>query len=344
MSNRRVTMDDVAKAAGVSRQTVSNFIRGTGRIGDVTATRIGEVIDRLDYSPHPGASSMRSRRSGQLAFPLGDSALAPDNVIVMEFISALVRAAGNQGYHVLLTSNGARGMRDLVRSGRVDGFIFSDMIGYDERLEIVEETHTPFACFGRVPSGLRQAWIDVDNVAGTRRATDYMVALGHRDIAYFGFHDAEQDAYWDGERRDGYLASVEEHGVAPRVTTSRMDQSAMGAAAMELLRGPDRPTAIVCSSDALAVPIYRAAAEAGLVVGSDLAISGFDSSVIGRSLVPSLTTMRVRVDRIAELVMERFMAELQDPDAVVEGALVVPELQVGSSTAPPALEARVHRL
>ncbi|BDZ49561.1 alanine racemase [Frondihabitans sucicola] len=331
MNNRRVTIDDVAGEAGVSRQTVSNYIRGKGRVGQETGERIRDIIERLDYTPHPGASSMRSRRSGQLAYPLSETALTPDNVIVGDFIRALVTQAGNHGYHVLITSNGARGMRDLVRSGRVDGFVFSDMFGSDERLEIVEDTHTPFASFGRVPMGLRQAWVDVDNVVGTHEATEHIIGLGHRHVAFLG----HRIAYWDDERREGYLSAIAEHGLIPRVVTVHNDQESMDAAALAFLREPDRPTAIVCSSDSLALSVYRAAEKLGLTVGGDISVSGFDSSVIGRSLVPSLTSMRVPVDRIAELVVERFVAELHDPGADVEGELVTPELRPAASTAPP---------
>jgi DNA-binding LacI/PurR family transcriptional regulator len=330
MSSLRVTIDDVAAAAGVSRQTVSNVLRGTGRVGTDTADRIREVVDRLGYAPHPGASSLRSRRSGQFAYPMGESALAPDNVIVMEFTRSLARAARAHGYHVLLTPDDAGGLRDLVRSGRIDGFVFSDMFGgHDERLDVVAETNAPFAAFGRVPAPLRQAWVDVDNATGTRRATDHMVARGHRDIAYIGF---DTNAYWDAERRDGYLASIAEHGLEARVESRPNDRSAMTDAARALLESPDRPTAIVCSSDEIAVSVYRAIAAAGLTVGRDVAVSGFDSSIVGRSLVPSLTSMRVPVDRIAELVVARFVQELARPSEDPGGVFVVPELSPGASS------------
>jgi DNA-binding LacI/PurR family transcriptional regulator len=333
MTGERVTIDDVAAAAGVSRQTVSNVLRGTGRVGPDTADRIRSIVDRLGYAPHPGASSLRSRRSGQLAYPMGESALAPDNVTVMEFTTALARSAGTHGYHVLLTSTGPKDMRDLVRSGRVDGFVFSDMVGgYDERLEIVAETGIPFAAFGRVPTTLRQAWVDVDNATGTRRATDHMAALGHRAIAYLGYTPG---AYWDTERIDGYRASIAEHGLEARVVTHDNDRSAITDAAARLLRREDRPTAIVCASDSIAVSVYEAADRVGLVVGKDLAVAGFDSSIIGRSLVPTLTTMRVPVDRIAELVVERFVLELARPAEDPGGVFVVPDLQPGASSASP---------
>ncbi len=334
MPRRRVTIDEVAADAGVSRQTVSNVLRGTGRVGQTTALRIQEVVDRLGYAPHPGASSLRSKRTGQLAYPLMETSLGPDNVIVMDFMRSLIKAAGDMGYHVLVTSTGAAGMRDLVRSGRVDGFVFNDMYGYDERLRITEETHTPFAAFGRVPEGLRQAWVDVDNVAGTRSATEHLIALGHRDIAYFGY---VVDAYWDGERLEGYLAAMREHGLEPRVLECRCDDDTEPSPELVgLLSGTARPTAIVCSSDLLAVPVYRTAAQLGIVIGHDLSVVGFDSSVIGRSLVPALTSMKVPVETIAKIVVDRFVAEVQEPTGHVEGALVVPELVRGASTAPPA--------
>jgi LacI family transcriptional regulator len=151
-------------------------------------------------------------------------------------------------------------------------------------------------------------------------------------VAYLGFGPT---AYWDAERLDGYVRAAHDLGIAVRASSSPDNEhEAMDRAATALVTAHDRPSAIVCSSDALALAVYRAADHAGLTIGVDLAVSGVDSSVIGRSLVPTLTTMRVPVDRIAELIIERFVAVVDDPDAVVEPALVVPELLPGASTEP----------
>ena len=110
----RVTIDDVARAAGVSRQTVSNVVHGTGRVGAATAERVQAVVDQLGYVVHPGARSLRSLRTGQLAFPLDEYVEGKDEVFNLDFGRELTFAAGKRGYHVLLMVPSLEAMRDLI--------------------------------------------------------------------------------------------------------------------------------------------------------------------------------------------------------------------------------------
>jgi DNA-binding LacI/PurR family transcriptional regulator len=127
---------------------------------------------------------------------------------------------------------------------------------------------------------------------------------------------------------------MRERGLEPMVLTSPGDHVDLTADIVQMLSRRERPTAVVCSSDLLAVTAYRAAAALGLAIGADLSVSGFDASAIGRSLVPALTSLKVPVDTIAELVVQQFVAEVQDPDGETRGRLVVPQLVLGASVGP----------
>ena len=91
------TIDDVARAAGVSRQTVSNVVHGGGRLGAATRDRVLAAIEQLDYQPHAGAASLRSGRTYRIGYPIPDTELRPDNAIMLEFLHFLVAAAGPRG-------------------------------------------------------------------------------------------------------------------------------------------------------------------------------------------------------------------------------------------------------
>jgi DNA-binding LacI/PurR family transcriptional regulator len=324
----RVTIDDVARAAGVSRQTVSNVVRGTGRVGAETAERVRDVIDRLGYAVHPGARSLRSLRTGQLAFPLDEYVEAKDEVFNLDFGRELTFAAGKRGYHVLLMVPDLNAMRELIRSARVDGFVFSNLKHDDARVALVSEYNTPFACMGRTEPHQRQPWVDIDNAAGTRLTVDHVAALGHRRITFLGYRPVN---YWDTEREDAYRERMAAWGLSPATVYTEGDPLSVARAAAAAISAEPPPTAIVCSVDKLAEAVYEAAADRGLVIGRDLAVAGFGYDLIGRNMLPSLTTVRMPIPMLVERVMERFVREVAgEPDA--PGELIVPELIVGNST------------
>src|SRR5690348_14406793 len=128
----RTTIDDVARAAGVSRQTVSNVVRGRGRLADGTRTRVLAAIEQLGYEPHTAAASLRSGRTYRIAYPVPDTELRPDNGIMLEFLQFLVAAALQRGHQVLVTaSQPLDGIADLVRARSVDGFVLATVAEHD---------------------------------------------------------------------------------------------------------------------------------------------------------------------------------------------------------------------
>ena len=114
---RRATIDDVARAAGVSRQTVSNVVRGRGGLASATRDRVMAAIEELGYKPHTGAASLRSGRTYRIAYPIPEAELHPGNVIMLEFLQFLVAAARERKHQVLVIGSygsGLEAIEDLV--------------------------------------------------------------------------------------------------------------------------------------------------------------------------------------------------------------------------------------
>jgi DNA-binding LacI/PurR family transcriptional regulator len=329
----RYTIDDVARLAGVSRQTVSNVLRGRGGFASATAARVLSAATTLDYRPHRGASSLRSKRTMQLGYHMPNSHLRPGSVAVLLFMHALVRAAARVGYDVLVfASDGAvlDEMSDLVDSGTVDAFVLSELDLHDVRVKLLAERGVPFACFGRTASDLPQSWVDIDNVAGVAAAVDHLVRRGIDRLAFIGYGDS---AYWHGERLQGFQQAVGRHRVRvpKRWIVSVDDDANLPAIARKLLTGERRPTGVVTSNDALAAPIYPVAASLGLEIGKDLAVTGFGGSEVLRLLDPALTTVVLPVEDIAARVVDRALREISGASSGEPGQIVVPRLALGAS-------------
>src|SRR5580704_4534683 len=138
----QVTIQDVARSAGVGRQTVSNVLNGSGRVSQATKARVLEAVAALGYHPHHGARSLRSRRTGQFAYVLPRALLLPSNYIMQQFLQALAAASGRQRYNlvVVVPDGDPRGeMRRLIASRSVDAFLLSDLRPDDSRVALLAE-------------------------------------------------------------------------------------------------------------------------------------------------------------------------------------------------------------
>jgi DNA-binding LacI/PurR family transcriptional regulator len=305
----RATIDDVASAAGVSRQTVSNVVRGRGRVSSTTRDRVRAVIRQLGYEPHLGAASLRSGRTFRIAYPIPDTELGPDNVIMLEFLQVLVAAARLRKHQLLVVGSGhpLDGLGDLITTGSVDGFVFATSSGDDPRAAFLAERQVPFACFGRIDPPLSQHWVDIDNRAAVRQVTAHVLAGGHTQVAYLGY---TPQGRWDLERECGYYDAMKAAGLDPVVTRTAIAPAETGTAVAALLRSADRPTAVITGSDRLAAACYTAAAAAGLRIGPDLAVTGFDGSLVSRMLTPALTTVAIPLADIAARLIDRVIDQV----------------------------------
>lgn len=334
---RRVVIDDVARRAGVSRQTVSNVLNERGRFTGPTRDRVLATVAELGYRPHHAARSMRSRRTATLVHPVVESELLPHNLFAAQFLQALVGATGAAGYSLLTTPAGPDDrVGDIVAEGRVDGVILCDSHPGDPRVARLVADGTPFASFGRTSPDQPQCWVDVDSSGSVRTATEHLLLLGHRRMAFLGYR-GRASGVWDDDREAGFRAAMSAAHLTP-VAVERVEHREADAAARRLVAGDPRPTGIVCGSDVLAAVVYRAAAARGLAIGSDLAVTGFDGGAGSGHVVPTLTTLRQPLAEIVRELVDRVLREVDgvggQPGLVVSAPLVVGESTVPLGTVP----------
>jgi DNA-binding LacI/PurR family transcriptional regulator len=333
LAKARSDINDVARLARVSRQTVSNVLNSRTGYSEETRNRVLRAIAELDYQPHRAARSLRSQRTMQLGYHMPGEQLAAENAFVLGFIQALVRGAARRGHHVLVFTEHEDELevfRELVAIRGVDGFILSGSRVDDPRARFLTQAAIPFAMFGRTAPDLPQTWVDIDSVAAVGSVVDYLVARGHDEFAYVGY---EPENYWDIDRAEGYRKGLAEHGirVAERSIIQGRTHEAVHDPILRLLGRKRRPTAIVTGSDVLAATAVNAARSIGLRVGSDIAITGFDGGFVQQMTEPMLTSVRIPVDVIAAELISRCLLEVDDGPTGDPGLIVPTEIAVGGS-------------
>lgn len=330
------TASDVARAAGVSRQTVANVIHAPHRVRPETRQRVERFIVELGYQPNRAAQALRfnaSRIIGYRIEPLATGALAS---IHDRFLHALAEAGREADRHFLVyTAQDAvaeiTAAERLHRSGSADAFVLYDVMADDPRPAALLGLGVPFVTFGRNEGGddHEYPWVDVDNVAGIGAVVDHLVQRGHRRIAFVGW----PEGVTIGDRRArGWHAAIERHGLLAEcgALDARCEDSVTAAAeqAFHLLSRPEPPTAFVTATDTLAVGVLRACQRWGLEVGRDVAIVGFDDTPTAAAF--DLSSVRQPI----ELVGQRVMAMLLGFDS--GGEFLQPQLVIRPSSAAPA--------
>lgn len=300
---RRPTLASVAKAAGVSHQTVSNVINAPYLVREQTRQRVEAVIADVGYRPLKAAQTMRTQRSNLLAV------IIPEPVqwhgeLHNAFLHALTRRAQKSGYRILLFTAADEDEEisaydQLMAEYTLDAFVLTGTHSGDRRISWLRRKHVPFVTFGR-PWGGRSGhpWVDVDGAAGERAVTEHLIAAGHRRIAFLGWPDGSDVG---DDRRGGWERVCQAAGL-PLPRRQMTDEVAAGRAeCSSLLDEPDPPTAFVCVSDTIAVGAWTEITARGLVPGKDVAVAGFDDSAAAAAV--GLTSVAQPIDEIADVCL-----------------------------------------
>ena len=327
------TVQDVARVAGVSRQTVSNVLNSPDIVRPDTRERVHQAIDSLGYRPHASARRLRTQKSSTIGIRLDPMLDGISGSILDRFLHALTEGADAVGLRILLFT--ATGPEDEIRQfGRlidgsdVDAFVLTATFHDDPRTEWLIEHGQTFVTFGR-PWGIddmndpRHAWVDVDGRAGVRAATESLLERGMTRIGFLGWPSGSDTG---GEREAGWREAMMAAGLADGLESLRetaVDRvtAAREASARLLDRVPDLD-AVVAASDGLAL---------GAVVQTNGAtpVIGFDNTPVSEAM--GFSSVDQRLEEVAGAVLSLLVDA--DPDSPSH-RLITPELVVRSSHPP----------
>jgi len=341
-AGRKVTLNDIAEACGVSRATVSLVLRESPLVHAETRERVKEEMRRQGYVYNRAAAGLRRRESSSVALVINDLS----NPFFAEFAAGVDEALAAAGYVTLLGSSGESAERQqavlasLVEYHPAAIILSPAEVSEAARIARAIGPSTPLLVFNRhltgdAPADFAYDFLGLDNRAGARRATEHLLELGHRRIAFFGGH---QDSSSCRERRQGYMDAMRAKGIEPEpqwtieCAPTRLEAAAQTGALF--VRDP-APTAAVCYNDAVALGLTLGLTRRGRHPGQDFAITGFDNIPEAAVSTPPMTTLdadpRARGRQAAKLALER----VRNPQAEHTPVIAPVELVVRSSTCPP---------
>lgn len=308
------TLEDVAKAAGVSTATISRSINHPDKVSPDTNERVQRVIDALGYTPHFAGKTLASKRSNTVGAVIPTMA----NAMFASGLQAFQEELNAQGYTLLVASSGYdydaeyEQIRKLIMQG-ADGLI---LIG-DQRSEATREFLTarriPTVVTWCTPASDSALYAGFNNVAAAADITRTVINSGHTQLAMIAGLSASNDRA--AQRIDGVRNEVAAQGGAVNlhcVVEAVYTLDAGGDAFEQIMRQPTPPTAIVCGNDVLACGAIIRARQLGIDVPGTVSVTGFDDIDIAQVIEPALTTVSVPQRAMGKAAAERLLSLLDD--------------------------------
>ena len=324
------TLKSLAAELGLSITTVSRALADYSDVSSTTREQVRSAAERVGYVPNQNARRLVTGRTDMVAIVLPfppDDADAPDvnDPFISDFLRHVAHGLRHLPYLDLVVGyahedHGQLGVYErFVRGHRVDGFFVTRTLTHDGRIEYLLEQNMPFVCHGRTQHADRHAWVDTDARRAFEAATRRFVDLGHERIALVNM---PKRYYTAGLRTEGYVAAMQAAGLDIDSRHCEVTMQNGYATALSLLRSPEPPTALLCSTDILAVGAMRAIREAGQTPGREVSVIGADNLSLARLLEPELASMTYSYEHVGNVMVQMLEKQLRNKRIVPQNHLV----------------------
>lgn len=330
------TLKEIARRTGKSITTVSRALADYDDVSPDTKALVRRVAEEMGYTPNLLAQRLRKRRSDTIGLILPTFGPRFSDPFFSEFLAGVGNMAAEHGYDLLVSTQppGDRELavyRQKMQSRQVDGFVIVRTRRQDPRIRYLSEIGFPFVAFGRTEGDLDFPFVDVDGTQGMRLIGEHLISLGHRRIACIA---PPPDLLFAEHRLIGLRQALEEQGLElseELVVLGDLTQKSGYQATIRLLESPQPPTAIVACNDLMALGAMSAIQERGLVVGRDVAVTGFDDIPMAEHSHPPLTTVYQPIYQIGKMVCEMLIRLLHGQELAPRHVILPPKLVVRQS-------------
>jgi LacI family transcriptional regulator len=339
MTDRTVTLRDVAARAGVHPATASRALNPETRllVKEDTARRVLDAAESLGYHPNPVARSLRTRRSHTVGV------LIPDltNPLFPPIVRALEDRLAAAGYVALIGNTDGDDERERLvfqqmRARHVDGMVLATAHLSDPLLADAARAGLPVVLMNRMAADHSLPSVSVDNERGMRIAVAHLAAEGHKKIAHIA---GPQEVSTGLSRYQGFVSAMEAHGLVPDpdlIVTAKAFSIEEGLRCTRaLLERRTGCTAVAAGNDMLAIGCLAALEEMGLNCPTDMSVVGFNDMPFIDRLRPPLTTIRFPHYQLGTEAAQLLLERIAGQGGPVKVLYLTPELVVRGSTAPP---------
>jgi LacI family transcriptional regulator len=296
-----VTIRDVARQAGVSVATVSRYLNQNAPVSEKVSTRIQQVMNRLDYSPHVTARQLAKGKKHTIGLLLTNM----HNDFFAPLLAGIEAVVNEHGYYLLVASCHSNSRHDYqfpLGTHNTDGLlVFADSLS-DEQIIQFHERQLPMVLIHRTPTNdLQVPFVTVENKAASHKLVDHLITLhGCQRIILMRGPEQQEDSYW---REVGYREALDAHGITfdeSLILRGSFEREIAYCTMKSFLADTKHPgfDAVFAGDDDAAVGVLEALKEVGLRIPEDVSVVGFDDSRMAPFLTPPLTTVRAPTEEV----------------------------------------------
>ncbi|NMC35126.1 MAG: LacI family transcriptional regulator [Veillonellaceae bacterium] len=325
-----ITIEQVAREAGVSTATVSRVINKNDAVSPELQAQVRKVIDRLGYKPNRSARNLRAGKVRKVGVLFADI----QNPFFTSVLAG-IEATLQQADYVLLLGNSNEDPRieqmhlQVFQEEGVAGIILAAATNTPNIYQEVIRSGIPILALDRAPGGLRVDSVSINNIETAAMATHHLIKLGHKDIAFIGGPETISTARL---RREGYQKALQESGIDfTRVELSNYRQSGGYDAMRRLLSTPPIPSAVLVANNLMTLGALQAIHESGKKIPQQIALVGFDDMPWATSLQPPLTVVAQPTYELGSIAVRLLLDRIQYPDGPIQQVTLATHLIVRES-------------
>ncbi|HJB96108.1 MAG TPA: LacI family transcriptional regulator [Candidatus Mediterraneibacter intestinigallinarum] len=333
-----LTINDVAKEAGVSIATVSKVINGKPSISEQTRLHVLEVIKRLNYHPNAQASNFARERSDNIIFlAVTEPLTAFHNPHMFEIMCGAQNIVHEKNFNfsflgVQDKDTACQKASNIIGRRAADGILVHGSSTSRSLVELLVKTGFPHVIIGRPPFSNTACWIDINNHVSGHLATEYLTKCGYTHIAFIGGPQSDEISR---HRLQGFVSSMRIFGLnVPESSIKYGTYSKQSGFEMmeELLRGSFLPDAVICEDNKIAMGAASAIRKRGMNIPDDIGLITFDDYPLSQLIDPPLTVVDINVNKMGQQAAGFLIKKIRNPSLNMQSFTTVPELIIRSST------------
>lgn len=326
--SKNISIEDVARLAGVSIATVSRVLNKLPSVKERNRVRVLDAVKQLKFQPSVFAQRLATGKSNVVALVVPRYEGMFYSFYALELIRGIGTLCEALKLDLLLHLTDSRTSLNLKGAG---GIIFADIIGNRSQLEEALNKGVPCVVINNYVEDLEVNCIAIDNIGGAEAAVDYLISLGHKKIAHISGDLITQAA---SQRLEGYKRAMKKNGIAlvqDYIFQTDYSRGQARLAAEKIIKMPQPPSAVFVASDSMALEVMAVARELGKEIPRDLSIMGFDDNPSGLYGPVALTTVRQALIKMAEEGLKTLSRIMANKNAPVKKVLLPTELVIRES-------------
>lgn len=314
MAERRLTIRDIARLAGVSASTVSRVLDDNDRISDETKKKVLAVIDKYGYKPQAAARNLARNKTSAIGIviPQNDTSIYSSSFF-HEALNGVCGTLSENGYDTLISSGNPTeldAIRRLIDTSRIDGIILLRSIVNDPSVKYLYENKFPFVLIGTCVENPHVYSVDNDNVSAGYDLALHMYEIGKRRIALIG---GSLNSVFILKRFEGYQKLLTEKGLIVNLNYIKLGNVTEDYgyySMLKLIDLPVKPDAVIVMDDSICVGVMKAINESGIRIPDEIAVACFNESAYTKYSRPSLTTVSLNFFELGSVAAKTLLSLL----------------------------------